>query len=42
MLCGFCKDSDIYKVDFMYDLVDFLEAKFRNRNESEAALLDMI
>ena len=32
----------MYKVDSMYDLVDLLEAKFRNQNKSEAAILEMI
>ena len=30
MLCGFCEDQDIYKVDSMYELVDSLEETFQN------------
>ena len=42
MLCGFCKDMDIYRVNTMYKLVDSLEAKFENLDESDDTILDMI
>ena len=29
MLCGFCKDSNMYKKDPMYELVDSLEARLK-------------
>ena len=42
MLCGFCKDQDIYKVDSMYELVDSLEEKFQNLDLSHRDIQKMI
>ena len=42
MLCGFCKDQDIYDVDFMYELVDSLVGKFQNLDISHCNIWKMI
>ena len=42
MLCGFCKDQDIYEVDSMYELVDSLEENFQNLDFSHHDIWKMI
>ena len=42
MLCGFCKDQDIYNVDSMYKLVNSLEEKFQNLDLSHCDIQKMI
>ena len=42
MLCGFCEDDGISETDSMYELVDLLEARFKNLEQSEDAFLEMI
>ena len=42
MLCGFCKDKDMYKVDSMYDQIDSLEGKLQNVDLSHCHIWKMI
>ena len=42
MICRFCEDTRIYDVNSMYKLVDSLEARFKNMDQSEDAILEMI
>ena len=42
MLCGFCKDQDIFEVDSMYKLVDSLKEIFQNLNLSHCNIWKMI